>query len=179
MPPACGTITVLMDKGQKRFSAVGKALSSSYATLVSRVLLGGVFLFCGGDQDPCPRFARGRDPLLRARPAGVVRFARGPRAAIPGGSARPVPARRAVHEDLGLGDERAHRCFLAGPPGQGAARGLEIGCGCFGSCSRGDEQPVARRRPGHGHALGLHIAICPIGRFSVDALLGRGRSEGL
>src|ERR687897_2543248 len=54
MLPACATITVLMDKGQKRFSAVGKALSSSYATLVSRVLLGGVFLFAGATKIPAP-----------------------------------------------------------------------------------------------------------------------------
>lgn len=36
VPLACGTITVLMDKGQKRFSAVGRLLSSPYASLVSR-----------------------------------------------------------------------------------------------------------------------------------------------
>src|ERR687898_1815821 len=54
MLPACATITVLMDKGQKRVPAVSKALSSSYATLVSRVLLGGVFLFAGATKIPAP-----------------------------------------------------------------------------------------------------------------------------
>ncbi|HET6885545.1 MAG TPA: MauE/DoxX family redox-associated membrane protein, partial [Rubrobacteraceae bacterium] len=43
-----------MDKGQKRVPAVSKALSSSYATLVSRVVLGGVFLFAGATKIPAP-----------------------------------------------------------------------------------------------------------------------------
>ncbi len=36
-----------MEKGQNRFSAVGGLLSSPYATLASRIILGGVFLVAG------------------------------------------------------------------------------------------------------------------------------------
>ena len=54
VPPACGTITVLMDKGQNASSAVGGLLSSPYATLASRIVLGGVFSVAGATKIPNP-----------------------------------------------------------------------------------------------------------------------------
>ena len=61
---------------------------------------------------------------------------------------------------------------------QGALRGLEIDCGCFGS-SAGETSNLwlATARDLGLLALGLHIALAPLGRFSVDALLRRDRSE--
>jgi putative oxidoreductase len=62
---------------------------------------------------------------------------------------------------------------------QGAARGLEIDCGCFGS-SAGETSTLwlaAAARDIGLLALGLHVALAPKGRFSVDALLRRGRPE--
>ena len=62
---------------------------------------------------------------------------------------------------------------------QGVVRGLEIDCGCFGS-SAGETSNLwlAAARDVGLLALGLHVALAPLGRFSVDALLRRGRSEG-
>ena len=63
---------------------------------------------------------------------------------------------------------------------QGALRGLEIDCGCFGNTADGSQQGSlwldAARDIGL-LALGLHIALAPIGRFSVDALLRRSSRE--
>ena len=59
---------------------------------------------------------------------------------------------------------------------QGAARGLEINCGCFGAVAGNEAGSLwldALRDVGL-LALGLHIALAPVGRFSVDALLRRG-----
>ncbi len=62
---------------------------------------------------------------------------------------------------------------------QGALRGLEVDCGCFGA---GVQEPdsvwYALGRDAGLLLLGLHVALSPGGRFSVDALLRRGRSRG-
>lgn len=61
---------------------------------------------------------------------------------------------------------------------QGAIRGLEIDCGCFGNAAGGETESnlwLDAARDVGLLALGLHIALAPIGRFSVDALLRRGR----
>lgn len=63
---------------------------------------------------------------------------------------------------------------------QGALRGLEIDCGCFGNTANGAQQGslwLDVVRDFGLLALGLHIALAPIGRFSVDALLRRGSRE--
>ena len=62
---------------------------------------------------------------------------------------------------------------------QGAARGLEIDCGCFGAVAGNEAGSLwldALRDLGL-LALGLHIALAPIGRFSVDAVLFRGSRD--
>src|SRR5919199_5056638 len=53
-PPACGTIPVLMQKGQSKYTTLLGLLLSSYATLVSRLVLGGVFLVAGATKIPDP-----------------------------------------------------------------------------------------------------------------------------
>jgi uncharacterized membrane protein YphA (DoxX/SURF4 family) len=65
---------------------------------------------------------------------------------------------------------------------QGALRGLEIECGCFGASTgtaQGSLWLDALRDVGL-LLLGLQIALAPVSRLSVDALLGRageGASE--
>jgi putative oxidoreductase len=60
---------------------------------------------------------------------------------------------------------------------QGAMRGLQIDCGCFGSSTRESNLWLDAARDVGLLALGLHLALAPIGRFSVDALLRRSGSE--
>jgi putative oxidoreductase len=177
MPPACGTITVLMDKGQKRFSALGKLLSGSYATLVSRLVLGGVFLFAGASKifDPGSLAASIRTYEL-GLPEWFVSL-----------SAHALPYLEVL---LGLyllaglftrtsaWATNALTTLFFFALLQGAARGLEIDCGCFGS-SAGETSNLwlAAARDLGLLALGLHLALAPRGRFSVDALLRRVRSQ--
>jgi putative oxidoreductase len=177
VPLACGTITVLMDKGQKRFSAVGKALSSPYATLVSRVVLGGVFLVAGATKIPAPGSLAAS---IRSYELGLPEW-------FVSVSAHALPYLEVL---LGLyllaglftkasawATTALTMVFFVALL-QGAARGLEIDCGCFGS-SAGETSNLwlAAARDLGLLALGLHVALAPTGRFSVDALLRRGRSE--
>ena len=166
-----------MDKGQKRFSALGKLLSSPYATLVSRLVLGGVFLFAGATKifDPGALAASIRTYEL-GLPEWFVSI-----------SAHALPYLEVL---LGLyllaglftrtsawaTNALTTLFFLALL--QGAARGLEIDCGCFGSSAAESSNPWLPAARDLGLlALGLHLALTPRGRFSVDALLGRGRPE--
>ncbi|MGH3087015.1 MAG: MauE/DoxX family redox-associated membrane protein [Rubrobacteraceae bacterium] len=59
---------------------------------------------------------------------------------------------------------------------QGAIRGLEINCGCFGAGEESSNLWLAFLRDVGLIALGLHVVFAPTSRFSVDALLRR-RSE--
>jgi putative oxidoreductase len=177
MPLACGTITVLMEKGQNRFSAVGGFLSSPYATLASRIVLGGVFLIAGATKilNPGTLAAAIRSYELPL-PEWFISL-----------SAHALPYLEVL---LGLyllaglftkisawaTNGLMAIFFLALL--QGALRGLEMDCGCFGS-SAGETSNLwlAAARDVGLLALGLHVALAPLGRFSVDALLRRGRSE--
>lgn len=162
-----------MEKGQERFSAVGKALSSSLATLVSRVVLGGVFLVAGATKVPNPGSLAAS---IRSYELGLPEW-------FVSVSAHALPYLEVM---LGLyllaglftrasawaTNALTMLFFLALL--QGAARGLEIDCGCFGS-SAGETSNLwlAAARDVGLLALGLHLALAPTGRFSVDALLGR------
>ncbi len=166
-----------MDKGQKRFSALGKLLSGSYATLVSRLVLGGVFLFAGASKvfDPGSLATSIRTYEL-GLPEWFVSL-----------SAHALPYLEVL---LGLyllaglftrtsawATNALTTLFLLALL-QGAARGLEIDCGCFGlSAGETSKLWLAAARDLGLLALGLHLALAPRGRFSVDALLGRGRSQ--
>jgi putative oxidoreductase len=178
MPFACGTITVLMEKGQNRFSAVGIFLSSPYATLASRVVLGGVFLVAGATKVPNPgTLAAAIRSYEIPLPEWFVSL-----------SAYALPYLEVL---LGLyllaglftrisawATNGLVVIFLLALL-QGALRGLEIDCGCFGSSAavEGSNLWLAAARDVGLLALGLHVALAPLGRFSADALLRRGRSE--
>src|SRR5215210_7525230 len=166
-----------MNKGQKRFSAVGRLLSSPYASLLSRVVLGGVFLFAGATKIPNPgSLAASIRSYELPLPEWVVSL-----------SAHALPYLEVL---LGLyllaglftkisawATNGLTLLFLLALL-QGVVRGLEIDCGCFGS-SAGETSNLwlAAARDVGLLALGLHVALAPLGRFSVDALLRRDRSR--
>jgi putative oxidoreductase len=166
----------LAKEGQNRFTAVRGFLASSYATLLSRIVLGGVFLVAGASKvlDPGALAASIRTYELPL-PEWFVSL-----------SAHALPFLEIL---LGL-------YLLAGlftrlsawaTNGlmilfilallQGAMRGLQIDCGCFGSSTRESNLWLDAARDVGLLALGLHLALAPIGRFSVDALLRRSGSE--
>jgi putative oxidoreductase len=167
-----------MAKGQDRFSAVGGLLSSPYATLASRILLGGVFLVAGATKIPSPgTLAAAIRSYELSLPEWFVSL-----------SAHALPYLEVL---LGLyllaglftkisawATNGLMIIFLLALV-QGAVRGLEIDCGCFGSAAdaEGSNLALAAARDVGLLALGLHVALAPLGRFSVDALLRRSRSE--
>jgi len=167
-----------MEKGQNRFSAVGGLLSSSYATLVSRIILGGVFLVAGATKI--------------ANPGALAAAIRSYELPLPEWfvslSAHALPYLEVL---LGLyllaglftkisawATNGLTLLFLLALV-QGAARGLEIDCGCFGTSAdaEGSNLWLAAARDVGLLALGLHVALAPLGRFSADAFLRRVRSE--
>lgn len=60
---------------------------------------------------------------------------------------------------------------------QGALRGLQIDCGCFGSSAEQSNLWLDALRDVGLLALGLQVALSPPGRFGVDALLGRSGTK--
>ena len=175
MHPACGTITVLMGKGQDRLSAVRGLLWSPYATLVSRLALGGVFLVAGATKIPNPgALAASIRSYELPLPEWFVSL-----------SAHALPyleVMLGLYVLIGLftrasawATNALSLLFLLALA-QGALRGLEIDCGCFGSSTDGGSNLLlAAARDVGLLALGLHVALAPVCRLSVDALLGRGR----
>ena len=153
-------------------------LSTSYATLISRLVLGGVFLFAG---------------VTKAFDAGgLANSIRSYELALPEWfvslSAYGLPYLEiliGLYLIVGLFTKisawatNAMMIVFILALLQGALRGLEIDCGCFGG-DVGKEEPglwSAFARDLGLLALGLHIAFAPIGRFSVDALLRQGAPE--
>ncbi len=167
-----------MEKGQNRFSAVRGLLSSPYATLASRIILGGVFLVAGATKI--------------ANPGALAAAIRSYELPLPEWfvslSAHALPYLEVL---LGLyllaglftkisawATNGLTLLFLLALL-QGVVRGLEIDCGCFGfSAGNTSNLWLAAARDVGLLVLGLHVALAPLGRFSVDALLRRGRSEG-
>jgi putative oxidoreductase len=164
-----------MRKGQSWYSAAWGLLRGSYATLVSRLVLGGVFLVAGATKIPDP--------------GGLAASIRSYELSLPEWfvslSAHALPyfeAMLGVYLLAGL----FQKVFAWATTGltalfllallQGALRGLEIDCGCFGS-SAGETSSLwlAAVRDVGLLLLGLHLALAPVGSFSVDALLRRGR----
>ena len=164
-----------MQKGQSKYSAVRGLLRGSYATLVSRLVLGGVFLVAGATKIPDPG---GLAASIRAYELPLPEW-------FVSLSAHALPYLEVM---LGLyllvglftkvsawATTGLTALFLLALL-QGALRGLEIDCGCFGS-SAGETSNLwlAAARDVGLLVLGLHLALAPAGRFSVDALLRRGR----
>jgi putative oxidoreductase len=166
-----------MDKGQNGLSAVGGFLSSPYATLVSRIILGGVFLVAGATKIPAPGALAAS---IRSYELGLPEWF----VSLSSHALPYLEVMLGVYLLAGL-FTRASAWTANGLTVlfllalvQGALRSLEIDCGCFGP-SLEREPPslwLAAARDLGLLALGLHVALAPIGRFSVDALLGRGRS---
>ena len=165
-----------MEKGQNRFSRVSGFLSSSPASLVSRVLLGGVFLVAGATKIPNPGALAAS---IRSYELGLPEW-------FVSLSSHALPYLEVM---LGLyllaglftkvsawATNGLVILFLLALL-QGALRGLEIDCGCFGTSADGEAGNLwlAAARDVGLLALGLHVALAPTGRFSVDALLRRGR----
>ena len=150
-------------------------LRGSYATLISRLLLGGVFLVAGVTKIPDPG---GLAASIRSYelylPEWLVSLL-----------AHALPYLE-VMLGLYLLAGLFQRVFAWATTGltalfllallQGTLRGLEIDCGCFGS-SAGETSnlPLAAARDAGLLILGLHLALAPVGSFSVDALPRRGR----
>ena len=151
-------------------------ISGSYATLLSRVVLGGVFLVAGGTKvfDPGGLAASIRTYEL-GLPEWFVTF-----------SAHSLPYLEVL---LGLylifglftrpsaWATNALMLVFTVALLQGAARGLQIDCGCFGSSAEQSNLWLDALRDMGLLALGLHVALSPTGRFSVDALLRRSRAR--
>ena len=163
-----------MRKGQSWHSAVWGLLRGSYATLVSRLVLGGVFLVAGATKisDPGGLAASIRSYGLPL-PEWFVSL-----------SAHALPYLEVVL-GLYLLAGLFQKVFAWATTGltllfllallQGALRGLEVDCGCFGSSAGETSLWLAAARDVGLLLLGLHLALAPVGSFSVDALLRRSR----
>lgn len=173
-------VTALKKKDQEKSRPVLGLLANSYATLVSRLILGVVFLISGVlkaiDRGGLASSIRTYELNL---PEWFVTL-----------SAYALPYLEillGLYLLVGLFTKVSAWTtstlvilFIAALT-QGALRGLQIDCGCFGSEAGGGEPGSlwldALRDIGF-LALGLHIALAPTGRFSVDALLRRDKTTG-
>jgi putative oxidoreductase len=162
----------LMEKGQSKFPAVWGLLRGSYASLASRIVLGGVFLVAGATKIPDPGgFAASIRSYEMPLPEWFVSL-----------SAYALPyleVMLGIYLLAGLFTKVSAWAtngltvlFLLALL-QGALRGLEIDCGCFGSSAQTSNLWLAAARDVGLLVLGLHVALTPMGRFSVDALLRR------
>ena len=167
----------LRNKGQKKSSGMFGTLTGSYATLVSRLVLGGVFLVAGVTKALNPgELAASIRTYELGLPEWFVTL-----------SAYALPYLEVLigfYLLIGLFTRFSAwttnvmmAVFLVALV-QGALRGLQIDCGCFGTAA-GSGEPASLwldvARDVGLLALGLHIALSPLGRFSVDALLRRAR----
>ncbi len=164
-----------MQKGQGKRSAVRGLLWGPYATLVSRLVLGGVFIVAGATKIPDPG---GLAASIRAYELSLPEW-------FVSLSAHALPyleVMLGLYLLIGL-FTKASAWATTGLTAlfllallQGAIRGLEIDCGCFGS-STGETSNLwlAAARDVGLLVHGLHLALASAGRFSVDALLRRGR----
>jgi putative oxidoreductase len=166
--------TAAREKGGGRRSAVRGLLASAYLSFISRLVLGGVFLYAGASKvlDPGGLAVSIRSYGL-GLPEWFVTF-----------SAYSLPLIEVllgIYLLVGLFTRASAWAvnillvvFLAALV-QGALRGLEIDCGCFGS-GFGDEASslwVDVLRDLGLLVLGLQLAFASPGRFSVDTRLRR------
>ena len=165
-------------KGQERFSVLRNILSNPYVTLLSRLVLGGVFLVAGITK---AFDAGGFASSIRSYELGLPEWfvslsAFGlPYLEILVGAYLIV----GLFTNISAWATNAMMIVFILALLQGALRGLEIDCGCFGGATT-EESPSlwsAFARDIGLLALGLHIAFAPTGRFSVDALLRRDNRE--
>lgn len=157
---------------------ISRLLANSFATLVSRLVLGGVFLYAGVPKifDPGSLAASIRTYEL-GLPEWFISF-----------SAYLLPYVEVfigLYLIAGLFTKLSALVttglmfvFFAALL-QGAVRGLEINCGCFAGSAGAEPSNLwlAAARDIGLITLGLHIILAPLSRFSVDALL-RNRGTG-
>lgn len=171
-------LLVLTKKGQEKSRGALTVITGPYAALVSRLILGGVFLFSGA--------------IKALDPGGLAASIRTYELALPEWfvtvSSIALPyleimlglyLAAGLFTKLSAWTTSALMVLFIVALTQGALRGLQIDCGCFGS-EAGGGQPgnlwLDALRDFGLLALALHVALAPIGRFSVDALLHRNRS---
>ena len=165
------------EKGRRKYRAVHSVLFSPYLSLVSRLVLGGVFLYAGASKvfDP-----GGLAASIRSYGLGLPEwFVTLSAYALP-----PFEVLLGFYLLVGL-FTRASAWTTNGMMflfivalTQGALRGLEIDCGCFGPAS-GEEASslwVDLTRDLGRLALGLQLAFAPSGKFSLDARLRRNKT---
>jgi len=149
-----------------------KFLSNSYAVLVSRLILGGVFIAAGIPKILDPgTFAAAIRSYELALPEWFVSF-----------SAYALPYAEVLiglYLIVGLFTKptawitTALMVVFTVALLQGAVRGLDINCGCFGAGEESSNLWLAFLRDIGLIALCIHIVIAPLGRVGVDALLFR------
>lgn len=150
------------------------ALGSSVLSLISRLIIGGVFLYAGATKvlDPGSLAASIRTYEL-GLPEWFVTVAA---YSMPG-----LEVLFGFYLLVGL-FTRVSAVIVSGMMAlftlallQGALRGLEIDCGCFGATADGETASlwVSFLRDIGLLALGLQLVYAAAGRFSADALLGR------
>jgi putative oxidoreductase len=164
------------EKGRGRLHAARGLLANPYLSLVARIVLGGVFLYAGVSKvfDP-----GGLAASIRSYGLGLPEWF----VTLSAYSLPLLEALLGLYLLAGL-FTRASTWAVNGLMAlfllalvQGALRGLEIDCGCFGSAS-GDEASnlwVDVLRDLGLLVLGLQLAFAPPGKLSVDALLQRPR----
>ncbi|AHY45317.1 putative membrane protein [Rubrobacter radiotolerans] len=164
------------EQDSRPLGGLRQLLSNSYATLVSRLVLGGVLVASGATKIPDPgAFAAAIRSYGLNLPEGFVSF-----------SAYALPYAEVfigLYLIAGLFSRpaawasNALMVVFLFALFQGAVRGLEINCGCFGTGQEASNPWLAILRDLGLLALGLHVALLGAGRFSVDALLSRGRAR--
>ena len=163
-------------EGHKTGPGAWGLLVGSYATLISRAVLGGVFLVAGGTKVLDPG---GLAASIRTYELGLPEWF----VTLSAYSLPYIEVMLGLYLLVGLFTKtsawatNALMLVFTVALLQGAIRGLQIDCGCFGSSAGESNLWLDALRDVGLIALGLHVAISPTGRFSVDALLRRPGKE--
>ncbi|MBV9455753.1 MAG: DoxX family membrane protein [Rubrobacter sp.] len=164
-------VSAVNQVGEDNLSVVRRALSNPYVSLVSRLVLGGLFLYAGA--------AKVFDP------GGLASSIRGYELSLPEWfvslSAHSLPLLEillGLYLVVGLFTRTAAwvanllTILFTLALLQGALRGLEIDCGCFGSTAGGSTNLWMDVVRDLGFlVVGLQLAYAPPGKFSLDARL--------
>ena len=162
------------EKGRRKYRTVRGVLFSPYLSLVSRLVLGGVFLYAGVSKvfDP-----GGLAASIRSYGLGLPEwFVTLSAYALP-----PFEVLLGLYLLVGLFTRTSAwvtngmMILFIVALAQGALRGLQIDCGCFGSASSDEASSlwVDILRDLGLLTLGLQLALSPSRRFGVDAYLLR------
>jgi putative oxidoreductase len=171
-------VSAVREKEQDKSSAMRDLLNNPYLSLSSRLVLGGVFLYAGVTKvlDPGGLASSIRSYDLPL-PEWFVSL-----------SAHSLPFLEILlgfYLIIGLFTKSSAwvtsglMVLFIFALLQGAMRGLEIDCGCFGSSVGGEPENLwvdAARDVGL-LALGLHVSLVPVSRFSVDARLRQQKTK--